>query len=216
MATSDGFWSSTAGRWIVSTKNLVGLGLAIVAVGAQLLVGLGVLWPVVVVAAYVVGALLAPPQRVGLRLDLGASPSSAELARQLHVLQQSLRGPSGRLDPDLQERLDGVLGNLEEIVARWDQLAGAPDQQRMIVAMITDYLPTSVETYLNLPRALTVVRASGRRDAHDELLDQLGILQTESGRVRDAVYAQTVEALANQGQFLRDKFRRSELDLGPE
>ncbi|MCL2466286.1 MAG: hypothetical protein FWF21_03355 [Micrococcales bacterium] len=212
MATSNGLWSSPAVRWTTSTKNLVGLGLAVVAVGAHLLVGLGVLWPVIVVASYSVGALLAPRDRVGLHLDLGARPSAAQLAEQLHVFARKL--PSGRLDLALRARLDEVIGNLEQVVASWDKLAGAPEQQQMITAMITDYLPTSVETYLNLPRALTT-GTGVRRDAHDELLDQLGILAAESARVRDAVYARTVEALANQGQFLRDKFRRSGLDLGP-
>lgn len=215
MATSDGFWSSALGRWVGSTKNLVGLGLAVVALGVHLTVGLGVLWPVVVVAAYGVGALLAPRGRVDLRLGLGATASAAELRDQLAVLRRSLRGPSGRLDPDLRGSLDGVLANLDEIVARWDDLASVPDQQHTAAQMIADYLPTSVQAYLNLPRGLvSASRVAGRRTAHDELLEQLGILSAESGRIRDAVYARNLDALTDQGRFLRDKFHRSELDLG--
>ena len=47
-----------------------------------------------------------------------------------------------------------------------------------------------------------------------DLLEQLGILSAESGRIRDAVYARNLDALTDQGRFLRDKFHRSELDLG--
>jgi hypothetical protein len=215
VATSDGFWSTAVGRWVGATKNLTGLGLAVLALGAHLAFGLGPLWPLVVVAAYGVGALVAPRDRVDLRLGLGAAASAAQLRDQLGVLRRSLRGPAGRLDADLRTSLDGVLGNLDEIVAHWDELAGAPDQQHTVAQMIADYLPTSVQAYLNLPRAVTATRVAGRRSAHDELADQLGILSAESGRIRDAVYARTVEALTDQGRFLRDKFHRSELDLGP-
>ena len=215
MATSDGFWSTRFGRWIGSTKNLVGLGLAVLALGAHLAVGLGALWPVVVVAAYGVGALVAPRGQVDLRLGLGATASAVELKEQLGLLRRSLRGPSGRLDPDLRASLDGVLATLDEVVGRWDELSGAPDQQHTVAQMIADYLPTSVQTYLNLPRAVTAARTAGRRSAHDELADQLGILQRESGRIRDAVYARNLDALNDQGRFLRDKFHRSELDLPP-
>ena len=155
MATSDGFWSTRFGRWIGSTKNLVGLGLAVLALGAHLAVGLGALWPVVVVAAYGVGALVAPRGQVDLRLGLGATASAVELKEQLGLLRRSLRGPSGRLDPDLRASLDGVLATLDEVVGRWDELSGAPDQQHTVAQMIADYLPTSVQTYLNLPRAVT-------------------------------------------------------------
>lgn len=215
MATSDGGASGALGRWIGSTKNLTGLTLAILAVGAHLVVGLGLLWPVVVAASYGVGVLLAPRTRVDLRLGLGATASAEELAGQLGVLRRSLRGPARRLDADLRAALERVLANLDEVVARWDDLSGAPDQQHTIAQMIADYLPTSIQAYLNLPRAITGSAVAGRRSAHDELLDQLGILEAESGRVRDAVYARTVEALSDQGRFLRDKFHRSELDLGP-
>lgn len=212
MATSSGFWGGPVGRWLESTKNIVGLVLAALAVGAQLVFGLGPFWPVIVVAAYLVGALLAPRSRVDLSLGIGAGASAADLQAQLKVLTRTTSG--GRLDDDLKAELAKVLQNLQDIVSRWGELDAAPDQQHTVQQMIGDYLPTSVQTYLNLPRSYAISsRVEGKKTAHDELLDQLKLLETESGRVRDAVYARTVDALTDQGRFLREKFHRSSLDL---
>ena len=203
MATSS-FWTGPAGRWLASTKNIAGGALAVVALLLHLVVGLGPLWPLVVAAAYAVGALVAPPDKVQLRLGLGAGASAEELARQLTVLR---RGSARRLDADVRAPLTRVLQALDDIVARWPELAGAPDQAHTVEQIIGDYLPTSLQRYLDLPRHLRVGAP------HQELLDQLGILERESLRIREAVYSRAIQALGDQGRFLREKFGRSELDL---
>ncbi|HEY0246929.1 MAG TPA: hypothetical protein VGC45_01590 [Gryllotalpicola sp.] len=215
MATSSGgFWGSGLGRWLVSGKNIAGLVLAAAAVAAELVFGLGPLWPAIVAGSYAVGALVVPRSRVQLSLGVGEGASVDELQRQLKVLDRA-QG-NGRLDPDLRAELATVSQKLRDIVGRWRELDGAPDQQHTVQQMIGDYLPTSLQSYLDLPRSYaTSSRAAGQRTAHDELLDQLQLLDRESGRIRDAVFARTVDALDDQGRFLREKFRRSSLDLGP-
>ncbi len=215
MATSSGgFWRSALGRWLGSTKNIVGSILAALALVGQVVFGLGVFWPLVVVAAYAVGALLAPRERIDLRLGLGAGASADELAAQLKLLRRSMRGEARRLDDDANVILGRILDVLDDIVGRWGELAGAPDQSHVVEQMITDYLPTSIQTYVNLPRTFALSsRVEGRKSAHDELIDQLTLLEQESDRIRTAVYSKEVEKLGDQGRFLRDKFARSSLDL---
>jgi hypothetical protein len=212
----SGFWRGPVGRWLASTKNIVGCALAAVAVAAQLVVGLGALWPVIVVAAYAIGALVAPRDRVSLQLGSDAAASADALREQLAVLRRSLRGEARRLPADATALVDGILTDLDEIVGRLDELSSRPDQRHVVEQMILDYLPTTLQRYLNLPRTFALgSRVEGRRTAHEELLEQLGILQGESRRIRDAVYARDLNALGDQGRFLRDKFSRSDLDLGP-
>jgi hypothetical protein len=212
--SSGGFWRSAVGRWLASSKNLLGAGLAVVAVALEVTVGLGPFWPAIVVASYAVGALLAPRERVSLRLGIGDGATAAQLQDQLKVLRRSLGGEASRLEPDAGAAVTKVLGTLDEIVARWDDLAVAPEQKHTVQAMITDYLPTSLQTYLNLPRTFALSnRVAGKKTAHDELMDQLGILDTESTKIRDAVYAKEVDSLADQSRFLRQKFATSSLDL---
>lgn len=215
MATSSGgFWRSAAGRWLGSSKNILGSALGAGAIAAQLLVGLGPLWPLIVAASYGVGALVAPRDQVDLRLGIGAGASATQLGEQLRLLRRSMRGEARRLPDDANAVLGRILDALDEIVARWQELASSPDQSHVVEQMILDYLPTSVQTYLNLPRTYALqTRVNGRKTAHEELLDQLAILETESTRIRGAIYARDVEALSDQSRFLRDKFGRSALDL---
>ena len=216
MATSDGgrFWSSGVGRWLGSGKNILGSVLAAGAVGAQIVFGLGPLWPLIVGASYAVGALVAPRDRVDLRLGIGAGASAEQLTEQLKVLRRSLKGDARRLTDDANAILVRILDALEEIVARWGELGSAPDQRHVVERMILDYLPTSVQTFLNLPRTFALQnRVEGKRTAHDELIEQLTILEKESDRIRTAVYSREVEKLGDQSRFLREKFGKSELDL---
>lgn len=182
---------------------------------AEAVIGLGPFWPLVVVVGYVVGALVAPRDRVSLAIGLGMNASAEQLQEQLRVLRRSLRGEASRLDADAEAEVTKILQSLDDIVARWPDLASAPDQQHTVEQMIGDYLPTSLQGYLNLPRTYALsTRVAGRKTAHDELMDQLKILDTESSRIRDAVYAREVDALSDQSRFLRQKFARSSLDLG--
>ncbi|MFB2581678.1 hypothetical protein ACEXQD_10520 [Herbiconiux sp. P15] len=216
MATSrpGGFWGTGAGRWIGSTKNIAGAVLAAVAVGAELVFGLGPLWPLVVVASYGVGALVAPRDLIDLRLDVGAAVSAEELGAQLTVLRRSMKAEARRLTDEANSILGRILDALDEIVARWDDLASAPEQRHVVERMIVDYLPTSVQTFVNLPRTYALSsRVEGRKSAHEELLEQLALLESESDRIRTAVYARDAAALSDQSRFLRQKFGRSELDL---
>jgi hypothetical protein len=202
------------GRWIGSTKNIVGGVLAVLAVGAQALFGLGPFWLAIVAVSYVVGALLAPRERIDLQLGLGSGADADDLERQLALLRRSLKGEARRLPDDVTAVLGRILDALDQVVARWPDLSGAPEQRHTVEAMVTDYLPTSLQTYLNLPRTFALSsRVEGQRSAHDELLEQLGILETESARIRDALYSREVDKLGDQSRFLREKFGKSSLEL---
>jgi hypothetical protein len=213
-ASGRGFWNSWVGRWIGSSKNILGSVLAAGAITLHLIIGIGVLWPAIVAASYVVGALIAPRERVDLRLGIGNGASADDLRSQLKVLRRAMNGQARRLEEDANAILTRILNALDEIVARWDDLASAPDQRHVVERMVVDYLPTSIQTYLNLPRTFALQsRAAGKKTAHEELLEQLGILDQESDRIRTAVYARDVDALSDQSRFLRDKFGKSELEL---
>lgn len=214
MATSRGFWASAAGRWLASGKNIAGSALATAAIATQLVVGLGPLWPLVVLASYGVGALVVPQDRIDLRLGVGAGASAADLSEQLRLLRRAMKSDTRRLTDDANKILVRILDALDEILVRWDELASAPDQRHVVERMVLDYLPTSVQTFLNLPRTFALSsRVEGRKTAHEELIEQLTILEKESDRIRTAVFTREVEALSDQSRFLREKFARSELEI---
>jgi hypothetical protein len=78
---------------------------------------------------------------------------------------------------------------------------------------VTDYLPTTIRSYLAVDESLVdVPRASGRTPA-ESLLEQLAALEDSALRVLQAAQLQDVDALMTQGNFLRTKFSGSDLDL---
>lgn len=211
MATSDG---GRVGRYLGSTKNIVGSLLGVTAVGAHLAVGLGSLWPVAVAGCYAIGALVAPPEKVRLHIA-GAGDQVAALQHDLTALGEKVQASRSRLDDDVAAAVGQILALLRSVLDRAEVLATSPDHLFVVSRTIRDYLPTSLESYLNLPRTYALQsRVAGRRTAHDELMAQLALLQTQLGKVSQAVHAGDEQALVDQGRFLQEKFGPSELDLG--
>ena len=215
MATSSGgFWSSRAGRWLESGKNIVGSVLAVGAIALEVTIGLGTYWPVIVVASYGVGALLWPRDRLNLTLAIGQTASADDLRAQLSNLRKTVSTQSSRLGADVVKSVGGLLDILDEIVTKWDDLLVAPEQSHVVQQMVVDYLPTSLQTYLNIPATFALsARVAGKQSAHDELLDQLALLTREATKIRAAVYAKDLDALGDQSRFLQQKFGKSTLDL---
>lgn len=81
-------------------------------------------------------------------------------------------------------------------------------------AMINDYLPTTVRSFLKLPTSFAEThRNRAGRTPVDELLLQLELLAEGAQEYATAIYAGDAQRLTNQGRFLESKFARSELSL---
>jgi len=82
-----------------------------------------------------------------------------------------------------------------------------------IRGIVSDYLPTTLRTYLAVdPTLLDTPRASGRTP-RQSLLEQIDALRTSAAATLDAANNHDADALMTQGSFLRTKFTRSDLDL---
>jgi len=81
----------------------------------------------------------------------------------------------------------------------------------------TDYLPTALESYLNLPRAYaTLHQVQDGKTPRQVLLDQLTLLESKMGEVADDVHRNDTDRLLANGRFLEERFGRSALSLeGP-
>ncbi|GAA3192543.1 hypothetical protein ACFO1B_04825 [Dactylosporangium siamense] len=73
---------------------------------------------------------------------------------------------------------------------------------------VDDFLPTTLRSYLTLEASMR-----DRPAPVPELLSQLDLLQEAASNILVAVRGQDRDALATQGNFLRTKFTRSDLDL---
>lgn len=194
-----------------STKNITGCALALVGVILTFFGVAGPYWPVVVAGLYGVGALLAPPERIKLTI------SHAEVeTRQLYADLDTLltKVAESRFPSDVSSKVNGLAEVLRDILRRADALTSSPDHLHIVSQTIRDYLPSSLEAYANLPRSYALTRRGEReRSAHDELLAQLDLLNTQMRKVAESVYGGDEQALRDQGRFLKNRFNPSDLDL---
>ncbi|MFC4060126.1 hypothetical protein ACFOWE_17615 [Planomonospora corallina] len=219
MATSDrhrrGPGRTGAGGRVLgylgSTRNITGCVLALTGLAAHFLGLAGTLWPLVVAGLYGAGALLAPPEPARAAVSLaGAGPGA--LRTELDALRRRVAG-SG-LPADVAARVEGLTGLLEGMLGRAEALAASPDHLHVVSQTIRDYLPASLDAYAALPRSYAMERRDGDgRSPHEELLDQLDLLDGGLREIARAVHRGDEQALRDQGRFLRDRFGRSELDL---
>ncbi|MEU8194124.1 hypothetical protein AB0C10_10120 [Microbispora amethystogenes] len=206
MATSDRVLA-----YLGSLKNITGSALALGGIALHFLGLAGSLWPVVVAGLYGVGALLAPPDRVRLTIS-HAEVETRALRADLDALVAKVT--TTRFPEDVVVKVGDLAGILREVLARAEALTSAPDHLHVVSQAVRDYLPTSLEAYANLPRSYALTRRGAReRSAHEELMAQLGLLESGLSAVAEAVYQGDEQALRDQGRFLRDRFGGSSLDL---
>jgi len=82
-----------------------------------------------------------------------------------------------------------------------------------INGIVGDYLPTTLRTYLNLDPEITEQVSASGRTPRAALREQVEALHTAAQELLHAARAHDVDLLFNQGNFLRTKFTRSDLDL---
>ncbi|MFI7702499.1 hypothetical protein [Nonomuraea sp. NPDC049480] len=197
--------------YLGSTRNIAGSCLALLGLLAHFLGLAGAYWPVVVAALYGVGALLAPPDRVRLTIS-HAEVETRALRADLDTL---LRRIERRFPADVQAAVAELAEVLRGVLGRAEQLTASPDQLHVVSQTIRSYLPAGLEAYANLPRGYALARRADReRNAHEELLAQLALLDAEMRKVAEAIHRGDEQALRDQGRFLRDRFGGSGLDLG--
>jgi len=94
--------------------------------------------------------------------------------------------------------------------------ANPPTEEELIPvrATLTDYLPTTLEVFLALPKdfAHTHRNRAGRTPA-EELVEQLHLLQAGVVEYAQSIYAGDAQQLSNQGRFLQAKFGKTDLTL---
>jgi hypothetical protein len=199
-------------RWATSTKNLMGIGLA--TVGPVLGIA-GVVNPIVGVALapalYVVGALAAPGRK---RLTSAAGTESKDAIRSLEEIQRRIR----RRVPDVvARRVKYISGSIVDSLRRADSLGEGSHEVFGLVKTATDYLPTALQTYLDLPRHF-----ADRRVVVDGktplvlLIEQLDLLITKMDEIAEAVNRADSDKLIAHGRFLDEKFGKDDNGLDIE
>ncbi len=198
-------------RYVTSTKNIVGCTFAL---GGPVLALTGVLAPPIGLALtpvfYAVGAV-ATPRRKKEKLVAGLDPN--DVRRSLGHIQRRI---AGRVPNRIAGKVTTISNTITDVLPRADALGPGSPGQFVLVQCATDYLPTALQAYLDLPRMYAdhkVVTDDGKTPLA-LLADQLDLLRKEIEEIADAINRADADRLLVNGRFLADKFGHSELDLG--
>ena len=118
------------------------------------------------------------------------------------------------LPSDCKGLIDQILAQLDEMITFAAGGGIADAQLRPVQAVVTDYLPTSLRTYLRLPSDYALhQRNPDGRTAAGELAFQLQLLLDSAKETAVSLYQGDSLRLQEQSTFLESKFGKSELDL---
>jgi hypothetical protein len=195
-------------KYLYSTKNIVGSLLALVGLVLFFTGVVGALWPLVVIGLYLIGALVTPgTATIDLRSGFDPDDVRKALDHEVHVV-------SGRVPADVFAKVQNIQQIILGILPRSGALPPGSPELFVVERTATDYLPTALESYLNLPRAYATLHpVQDGKTPKQVLLDQLALLETKMGEVADDVHRNDTDRLLANGRFLEERFGRSGLSL---
>jgi hypothetical protein len=145
-----------------------------------------------------------------LQAVLAADPAKQEellVESSIQVLRQRLVSRKADIPVRIQSSVSGVLGTLEELLPKWKEMASYDEQKFTVNRIITDYLPSMLDAYFELPNSYL---ARKKTAAERNMLNQLTILQRVVDEIQDGVYAGVEARIEKQGVFLESKFRSAD------
>ena len=196
--------------YLYSTKNIVGCALALVGLLLFFTGIVGPLWPVVVVGLYLIGALVTPGRStIDLRSDF--DPDDIR-----HALATQVKAVSGKVPPDVLAKVESIQQIILGILPRSGVLPPGSPELFVVERTATNYLPTALESYLNLPKAYATLHpVQNGKTPRQVLIDQLSLLESKMSEVADDVHRNDTDRLLANGRFLEETFGRSALSLEP-
>lgn len=152
-----------------------------------------------------------PPPPSGPQ-DAPADPLAA-LLQDVHQLVNLINRNAGRLPVEAVVAARRVTDLVRELIATAGERELDVYAEVAITGIVTDYLPTTLNAYLALdPELAEAARPSGRTP-RESLIMQLDSLTESAADLLDATRSRDADAVLTQGNFLRTKFTRSDLDL---
>jgi hypothetical protein len=192
----------TIATYLTGRRNLAGSALALLAAALVLIDPVGPQGIVLVIGFYLAGV-------VAVRTNPKVHRFGFDPVQVQRSLSAEIAAVAGRVPPDIWIRIQRIeLSIRAEILPRLDCLPlGAPELY-LVERTARDFLPTAVETYLQLPGGYA---SPGGATAHRVLIDELDLLEAQMRRVAEVVQRTDMDRLLAHRRFLEDRFRPLDL-----
>jgi hypothetical protein len=198
-------------RYLGSRRNVVGCLLALAGLALYFIGVLGPIWPLVVVALYLVGALVVPSPRRVVVGNPGFDPDLVSVA-----LERLMRRVDSRASPDVAGKVREIQQEILGVLPLAAQFPPGSEDLFVIQRTATDYLPSALDAYLALPADYAISRPlRDGKTPKQVLLDQLQLIDSKMDEVVDAVHQRDTDRLLASGRFLEERFGKGDLSVPP-
>jgi len=189
--------------FLYSNKNIVGSLLALLGIAAWGLSFIGQFALPIVLGLYVIGVLITPRTRYELALERGQTDE--QIGAQLRALLQKTKK---RLPEDLQSKAQNISDKILELLPLLHSFENGGNREAFNVKQTAlDYLPSTLENYLNLPSAYARLHVGADGKTPQQMLgNQLELLEKSLGETERLLLEGDVQKMQVNGRFLEDKF----------
>lgn len=189
--------------YLYSRKNLVGTSLALIGL-LLYFVGVKSLWYVIIPGLYLIGVLVTPQDTYG---SVRRQVSDREIRAHL---EQVLQGYRRKLPREAVQKVESIEALIEDLLPRLGPLGGSREAYA-VRQMALDYLPTTLQNYVNLPSAFANMHPIKEgKTARVILLEQLDVLEDAMRDLTTSVLAGDTQKMLANGIFLEDSFKQGE------
>lgn len=197
--------------FLYSTPNIVGSLLGLVGLMLYFSGIIKSYWFFIVAGLYAIG-VLATPKTPTYDLRLNHQLTVEELRRALEKLVQSIRN---KVPPDILDKVQNITASIQDILPRIADVNSGDYNIHVIRQTALEYLPETLQNYLNLPRAFARLHPlKNGKTAQQLLLEQLDLLDAKMREIVEDFHRDDAQQLLVHGRFLEKKFRKSDVWLG--
>jgi hypothetical protein len=193
--------------FLYSTPNIVGCLLGVLGLLAFFAGIIKAYWLFIVLGLYGCGYLLTP------KTNLLPTQTISELSgRDLQIMLESLiKKISKRVAQPELDKVIHIKDNVLMLLPRLDEMNAGDYDLHIVKQTVSDYLPNTLSTYLELPPAFARMhKMRNGKTAQEVLIEQLNVLDEQINKIVISVNSKDADALIAQGEFLKGKFANDE------
>lgn len=192
--------------FLYSTPNIVGSALGLLGLGLYFLGVIGPYWLPIVAGLYGIGVLVTPRSQA-YELSVKNQMAVRDIRRELdEVVHKAKR----RLPREMVVPVLSIQKSILQVLPVILNQSSSDYNIYVIKQTALDYLPATLEAYMNLPKAYVNLHpVKDGKVPRQLLLEQLNLLDQQMKEAVQAIYQRDTEKLMVQGRFLEEKFQKT-------
>lgn len=139
-------------------------------------------------------------------VEASVAPST-DLSQALTRATSIARQNENRLPADAYVSILETCRTLDSVIqVETQQPSGDPEFEYELSAMVREYLPAVLRSYLAIPHSMVTSRQTNGRTPNEELVEQLQLLSDQAQTLHSSRHRHASAELSAMGNFLRERF----------